>query len=47
MLTDIWPTQVSSQWPPNFSLKNSGAFSVLNLVRRYSYGENLLKSTQS
>ena len=42
MLTDIWPTKVSALWPPNFSFKNNGDFSVSGLVRRYSYGENIL-----
>jgi hypothetical protein len=43
MLTDVWPTQVSAAWPPAFSFKNDGQFSLLHLVRRYSYGENVLK----
>jgi hypothetical protein len=42
LLTDIWPTQVTALWPPAFSFKNAGAFSLLGLVRRYSYGENVL-----
>jgi hypothetical protein len=41
MLTEIWPTMVSAQWPPKVSFKDSGEFS--RLVRRYSYGKNLLK----
>ncbi len=41
MLTEIWPTTVSTQWPPKFSFMDTGEFS--KLVRRYSYGENLLK----
>jgi len=42
LLTDIWPTKVSAQWPPARSFKNDGKFSLLKLVRRYSYGENVL-----
>ena len=42
MLTDIWPTKVSAQWPPARSFKKDGNLSLLNLVRRYSYGENVL-----
>lgn len=43
MLTDIWPNKVSAQWPPQFSFGNEGQFSLLRLVRRYSYGENVLE----
>jgi hypothetical protein len=42
MLTQIWPTQGSASWPPKFSFKINGEFSLLKLVRRFSYGKNLL-----
>jgi hypothetical protein len=42
MITDIWPAKNSAQWPPAFSFKNDGEFSLFALIRRYSYGENLL-----
>ena len=41
MLTEVWPTKVSAQWPPNTSFKDTAEFS--RLVRRYSYGKNLLE----
>jgi hypothetical protein len=43
LLTDIWPTKVSVQWPPPFSFKDDGTFALSGLVRRYSYGENVGK----
>lgn len=47
MLTEIWPTTVSAQWPPAFSFKNDGEFSIFGLVRRYSYGEDILGTRSS
>jgi hypothetical protein len=47
MLSDIWPTKVSAQWPPNLSFKNNGTFNLLRLVRRFSYGKDLLKDNAS
>jgi hypothetical protein len=42
LLTEIWPTTVSAQWPPRFSFKDEGKLALSRVVRRYSYGENLL-----
>jgi hypothetical protein len=44
MLTEIWPTKMSAQWPPRFSFTNEGNFSISEMLRRYSYGQNLLES---
>jgi hypothetical protein len=40
---DIWPTTRSAAWPPAFSFSSSGDSSVFKFIRRYSYGESVLK----
>jgi hypothetical protein len=39
---DIWPTVGSANWPPAFSFRDSGEFSISRFIRRYSYGNNVL-----
>jgi hypothetical protein len=42
MLVSIWPTTVSATWPPQHGFRDKGESSIMKLVRRYSYGENVL-----
>jgi len=42
LVTGIWPTVVSAAWPPTFSFNDDTEFSVFRVIRRFSYGEDLL-----
>jgi hypothetical protein len=42
MLTQIWPTVQSAHWPARHSFEDNADFSVFRLIRRYSYGQNVL-----
>lgn len=41
-LVTIWPTNRTANWPPAFSFRENRTNSIYRLVRRYSYGENIL-----